>query len=239
MRWLGVVVFLFAISASSFGAIVLVQKVNPNTGGSCATTISANTAGNLLAVYCESDSGTYATSVTDNASGGSNTYTEVVGSRGGFAGTAVTNIFYSQTNHSGATVVTCNGTCFGTSVYEYSGTLASGSPVDTSSGSVSQGCIATACTGAPVTTLNAGDVIFTGIVPGNNITSVAAPYTNFLQNATNGNGSADYLPGTTVTASAAVWTDSSSGDTYGTSVAVFLPAASAVTPNFRQVIISE
>lgn len=231
-------ILLFLCLPCAEAAITLVQKVTPNTGGGCSTTISANTSGNLLAVFCNSDTGSYCTNVTDNASGGSNTYTEVTGSRGAFSGSIGTgNIFYSQTAHGGATVVTC-GTgctgCLGNSVYEYSGALASGSPVDTSSGSVAQVCSGTNCTGAAVTTTNSGDVIFTGVVPGNSVTAVAAPYTDFLNNATNGNASADYIPGTTVSNNSAVWT-SASGDTFGTSVAAFLPAAGGgggVTPNF-------
>lgn len=238
MRWLGAVLCLF-FASPSFGAIALVHKA---ISDSCSVTIIANASGNLLATFCESQSATPAASVTDNASGGSNTYTEVVGSRGGLSGgVAATNIFYSQTTHAGATTVTCSGSCYGAAVYEYSGALASGNPVDTSSGTVQVNCTAGSCTGAQVTTINAGDVIFSGVAPGNSILSVAAPYTDFLGATSNGQASCDYIPGTTVTNSAAVWTSSVSGDITGTSVVAFLPAAGggATAPNLRRVITSE
>lgn len=238
MKWLGTFLFLFLCSPS-YGVIAL---VNSAISDSCSVTTTASTAGNLIAVYCEADSGTHPASVSDNGSGGSNTYTEVTGARGGLSGIAATGIFYSQTTHAGVTTVTCSGSCFGSAAYEYSGALASGSPVDTSSGSVTQNCISGICTGAPVTTLNSGDVIFTAVVPANSILSVAAPYTDFLGGTGNGHASADYLPGTIVTASAAVWTSSNSGDQIGTSVAAFLPASGGgggAAPTFRQVITAE
>lgn len=239
MRWLTGFLCLF-FASPSFGAITLVQKV---ISDACSVTISANTSGNLLAVGCESQSSTLPASVTDNASGGSNTYTEVVGSRGGLSGgVAATNIFYSQTTHAGATTVTCAGSCYGAAVYEYSGALASGNPVDTSSGTVSITCSSGLCTGAQVTTTDAGDVIFSYIAPFNSILSVAAPYTDFLGATSNGQASCDYIPGSTVTNSAAVWTSSVSGDITGTSVAAFLPAAGgggSATPFIRRVITSE
>lgn len=236
MRWLGVLLCLFFASPSFAGPI---QKV---ISDSCSATISANSVGDFVAVACESQSSTVAASVSDNASGGSNTYTEVVGSRGGLnGGVAATNIFYSQTTHAGATTVTCAGSCYGAAVYIYNDRLASGNPVDTSSGTVSTNCVLGLCTGAPVTTLNSGDVIFSLIAPFNSILSVAAPYTDFLGGTSNGQASCDYIPGTTVMASAAVWTSSVSGDITGTSVAAFLPAAGGggTAPFTGRLIIAE
>ena len=80
--------------------------------------------------------------------------------------------------------------------------------------------------GAPVTTTNAGDLIFAYNTPGNSINSVNTPYGNFLNNPTNGDASADYIPGTTVSASHATWIDAGTNSAFGTCVAAFLPAAS-------------
>lgn len=221
---------LLFLSTPCWSAISLIQKVHPTTGGSCITPITATTAGDFIAVACESDTSGYATNVTDNGSGGSNTYTEILGSRGGItAVAATTSIWYTQSTHGGVTSVTCTtpSGCFGTAVYTYSGVLASGNPVDSSTGSVQQTGSGSSDLGAPTTTTNSGDVIFTFIVPLNSITAVAAPYTNFIENTTNGDASADYLPGTTLTNNQANWTDSGSGGGYGTSVAAFLPAGGA------------
>lgn len=195
----------------------------------CSTTITANTAGNLLAVFCEAQMTNFATNVTDNASGGSNTYTEVVGSRGILgAGVAPVSIWYSQTARGGATTVTCttDSTCYGSGVNEYSGVLASGSPVDVSSGSLQTAAVGGFCAGAPISTTNTGDVIFTAAVPLVSITGVTAPYTDFLGGTGDGQASSDYIPGTTVSGSIASWA-CNPADAIATSVVAFLPAAAA------------
>ena len=200
-----------------------ISRVQKAISDSCSTTISANTAGNLLVVFCEGQT-TYPTAVSDNAAGGSNTYTEVTGARGALSGpVGATTVWYSRTTNSGATTVTCTSAsdCYGSGVREYSGALASGDPVDTSSGSVSTGCTGTSCLGAPVTTTDAGAVIIGYAIPGNSITAVDSPFTDFLGGTANGHAFADYLPGTTVTANQATWTDSSSGDSVGSSVVAF------------------
>lgn len=223
-------IFIVLLTASpSWGAIALVQKV---ISDSCSNTISANAAGNLLVVACEGQT-TYPTAVADNASGGSNTYNEIVPSRAGlFGNVGLTSVWYSQTAHSGATTVTCTSAsdCYGSAVYEYSGALASGNPVDTSSGSVSTGCSAASCSGPSITTTNSGDVIFAYSIPGVSITAVGAPYANFLGGTGNGQGAADYLPGSTVSGHQVVWTDSSGGDSVGTTTAAFLPAEESPPP---------
>lgn len=215
------------MSIPVWGAITRVQKAISDT---CATTISANVSGNILIVFCEGQTG-YPTAVSDNATGGSNTYTEVTASRGGLFGpVGATNIWYSQTIHGGATTVTCTSAsdCYGSGVREYSGALASGSPVDVSSGSVQVGCTSTTnCPSAPVTTTNAGDAIISVGIPGSSITGVNSPFGDFQGGTGNGQAWADYIPGSTVSGSSATWNDSSGSDAVGSSIVAILPAASA------------
>lgn len=226
-RLIAIVLSIFA-SSQSWAAITRVQKA---IADSCATTISANVAGNLLVVFCEGETA-HATGVTDNASGGSNTYTRVDGSGGGLNGSVgPTTIWYSQTARSGATTVTCASSpgCYGSGVREYAGALASGDPVDASSGTVSIGCTGgSSCNGATITTTDAGAVIVAVAIPGSSITGVASPYdVDFLGGTSNGQAFADYIPGTTVTDSIAVWSDSNPSDAVGSSVAAFKAAATA------------
>jgi hypothetical protein len=203
---------------SSWAAVALVNKSISDT---CSVTIPSSVAGNLIAVFCEGTD-SRPTNVTDNASGGSNTYTEVVGSRGAFSsGVGETSIWYSQTVRGGATTVTCTpvSDCYGSGANEYSGVLASGNPVDVSSGTVFILCIGgTSCSGAVITTTNAGDVIFT---------VVGSPYTDFLGGTGNGQATSNYIPGAIVTSSSATWSDSNPGDAVGSSVVAFLPAVAA------------
>ena len=239
-RWI-VFASLFVCSIS-YGVVALVHQAISDT---CSTTITSSTSGNLLVVFCEAQDTNFATAVADNASGGSNTYTEIVGSHGNLIGVvAPTSIWYSQTTHGGATTVTCTSAsdCYGSGVSEYSGALISGSPVDTSSGSLQTASIGTICTGAPVTTSNSGDVIFTAGIPLNGLTAVNAPYTDFLGGTGNGQATADYIPGSIVTTSSASWT-CAVADAMASSVAAFLPAAGGgggtPTDNPRQVITIE
>lgn len=226
-RAIAIALLIFSCSYSH-ATEALVQHAISDT---CSVTITASGL-NILAVMCEGQT-SYATAVADDASGGSNSYTEVIGSRGGFAtNVGLTSIWYTQATHSGATTLTCtsSSSCYGTAAWEISGGLMAGNPVDASSGTINIGCISTSCTGAAITTANAGSFIVTGAAPGVGLTGVGAPYTDFLGGTANGQAMCDYLPGTTVSNSAAVWTDSSPGDAVGSSAVAFLPAASAAAP---------
>lgn len=223
---------LLLLAGPSWAGIAVVETLG---AAGCGVTISP-TVGELVGVACESQSNTFAASVTDDASGGSNTYTESVPSRGGLAGTAVTNFFTAHIANASATTVTCAGSCYGARVFRLSGGLAAGDPVDASTGSVTQGCVGTDCTAPPISTTDAGDAILSFCAPGNSMTSVAAPYANFVTDG-NGSGSGTYIPGTTVTNNSAVFTGSSGGDIFGCSVVALKPAASGA-PAAQNLIIS-
>lgn len=229
------IAFILAIflASPSWAVYSLVHKNAHATA--CSSTVASTTAGNLNVVFCESSSSTPPPSVTDDATGGSNTYTEVVGSRGSLnSGVATMNIFYSQTVHSGATSVTCGGgTCFGSAMYEYSGGLASGNPVDVSTGSLQLNCSGTTCTCNTLSnTTNSGDLIFAASAPNATMTGVASPYGNFESDA-NGSGTADYIPASTLSGHATVWTGTN-GDSFACGTVAFFPAAAgaaAASPN--------
>lgn len=207
----------------AWAAINLVNSANSSTTSS--QTINPDTAGNLLAVGCICSS--QCTGVTDNASGGTNSYSEVVGSRATYTSGSPfpQSVWYSQIVFGGATSVTCDGSGAEiVAVYEYSG-ISPGNPVDTSSGTTDAVCSGTACPGPPITTTNAGDVIFGFTDPGQSISSVNSPWGNFIENSTTGFGSADYFPSTIVTSNQAGWVDAASGDSYASSAVAFLPPA--------------
>jgi hypothetical protein len=217
------IALILCISVPSWGAIGFVQHQGNTTA---ALTVTSTGTGDSMVVYCMCTTG-YCTGVTDNATGGSSTYTEVLGARGLLTGFQC-NAFVAGTLKSGATTVTCAGSGAGeTNAFEYSGVNTS-SPVDVSTGTVNGSANGTISTGKALTTTNAGDVISSYIVPSGSASGVSSPYGHLIENG-DGVSSADYTPGTVVTSSA-TWTGSPGN--FGNSALALMPASNAsVAPN--------
>jgi hypothetical protein len=215
-------------------AIALVQNPYVNGPGSLTTwnisLTQATGSGNLLAVvltYYPVSANTV-TSMTDNATGGSNTYTQVPGAFGltGTPPAGTTDIWYCPNCKSGATTLTITFSATVTfqqgGLLEYSG-VALSSPIDVA-GVVTQQTGATT-SGPNLTITNAGDVLVAVCNVGNTVTGVNAPWVS-EGNPNNQSAVAQYLPGATGTYSP-TFTGVSGG--YCVSAAAFFPAS---TGNF-------
>ena len=221
-----IIVILLCLCQSSWGTITLVHSTVQG-GFTASLTIPSTIAGNFLVVACICDA-TPCTGIMDNATGGTNTYIDIPLARSTYTATGPfpESIYYSQTIHNGATSVTCvGGSADLVSVYEYSGVLASGNPVDVSSGTTGQLCSGTSCLGGKITTTNAGDVIFGTGDQGQQWTAITSPWTDGIFSGVTGQAAADYIPGVIVTSNQANWTDNTSGDHYASSTVAFLPAS--------------
>lgn len=203
-------------------AIGFVQHV---VGTTTPLTVASTGSGNILVVICASNT-PGCSGITDNATGGSNTYTAVGGSAGsdvGFTG----EIFVAANSKSGATSISAGSLSNGMlHFFEYTG-AATSNPVDTSTGTTSGTCSGTTATSHNMTTTNTEDMVISGAFAGASITAVASPYGHFIEDA-NGDGSADWAPGST-SATGAVWTCLNSGDSFENSAVAILPAGTVTS----------
>jgi hypothetical protein len=217
-------------------AIALIQNPFVNGAGTLTafpiTLTQATGSGNLLVVAITYFPNTVAsiTSVTDNATGGSNTYTQVPSAYAHIAAgsNGSSDLWYCANCKSGATTVTINFSVTVTfeqgGVLEYSGAALS-SPVDVSNNVSNGSAAATTFTGPTLATTNPGDVVVAVCNPFNTVTAVTAPFTS-RGNVNNAAADSDYIPGATGS-----YTPTFTGTTGGfcISAAAFLPAASGGT----------
>ena len=208
--------------ANSNSPWAMVHKTSK--GNITSLTIPATGSGHLLAVALIFNGKTSVASISDNATGGSNTYVSA-GARA-TSSTWSSEIWYAASSKAGATVVTPtfagSATSIEIAVWEVSG-LSTSAPnaTNTSSGSVT----ASNTPGASVTTTQVGDFIvsvlnantadFTTISSGNEFTN------DFT---TSGNGWA-HITSTSATAGThqASWYTSSPTGTYCSSTVAFAP----------------
>jgi hypothetical protein len=224
---------LFFVQEAS-AAITVVHTNTPQSGSgtTCAETITSSGSGNLLVVSTlVSAAAITVTSVTDNATGGSNTYVQATSSR---AATTVLSgdIWFAKNSSPGATTVTVhfNNSSAGCVVQtmEYAGADVS-APFEI--GISGTGLTSTTAITASTTTSLPGDLIFAAVggETANTINSVASPYTIRHHTAGYGTGDADYITTSTVTNSHASFVFSATSP-YETNVAVFKPAVAAAAP---------
>jgi hypothetical protein len=181
-------------------AISRVQAVSVvnTTGTQTLITISATGSGNLIVVtLIGGPGGQDISSITDNATGGSNTY---IATPNGYIndGSHVADTWYAKNINSGATTVTVNintstgsGNCV-IGITEYSG-ASSTSPLEISSNASGSG----APVGPALTTLNTGSVLIaTCYATSTGTSGVSSPWVSTTGSL---KFTADYLPGATGT----------------------------------------
>jgi hypothetical protein len=234
-------VFEFAMPRDARAAINLIQV--KRDGNSCtnqssiAVTINASGLGNLLAVGAiTSNVEGMITGITDNASGGSNSYV----SANAFAARTIAgvDIWYAKNSKAGASTITVNassGGLFGVVVWELSGVdtiapLHSTSTLNTQPASSSP-------VGATATTTIPAAAIVSLITAFNTITGIHAgnPFTNDYTVCNEGQA---HLIATSSGAFSAQWDQSVAGE-YGTNAVSFKPAPPGIQVSSRSDTLSE
>ena len=205
-------------SVTLMSAIELVQKAS--SGGSFPMTIASTGTGNLLvvaAVYggC---SGCFITSVSDNASGGSNAWIRT-GAIASDATAGAVDIWYAKNSRPGATQLTVGPGNPNVVFWEFSG-IDANSPVEATSVLNNQGPSANPA-GPSITTALPEELIVSAVNVQNSITHIHAGNA-FTNDSLQGNDGWAHLVATSTGTFNAQW-DQSSG-TYASNAVSFKPA---------------
>lgn len=214
-------------ASSSLPAWHLVQAqaaANGNLGGlaSLAATLTATMAGDLLVVGVQVAHGGTITSVTDNAPGGTSTFTAIPGSEAtNTQGDGGIELWYTPSLNAGATAVTATATTSGASIYTvvaWEVATAQPATVDTVM-ELSNQASSTTLTAPAVTTQAPGELVIAIGIAANDVNALAAGSEFTNDTLANGNGWA-HITSTTAAAGAhqAVW-DTSAGTSCSTAVA--------------------
>jgi hypothetical protein len=142
--------------------------------GSKTISVAASGTGNLIVVAMEIGSSATVSSITDNATGGSNTYVQVPGARASYSAGA-SDIWYAKNSKVGATTITVtlsSGTPGALVAWQVAG-ISTTAPLDVAAAANNQPASATP-QGPAVTTTNAGDFVVSLAVVTNSITGMAA-----------------------------------------------------------------
>ena len=166
-KFLQITAVIFAFCVAAFPQAALVQSAATAASSPVSLTISATTSSHLILVLVTGPgSSATVTSITDNATGGSNSYHQVTSARGSVASTenSFSDLWYAENINPGATsiTVTSSGASFIlVEAFEFSGMVTSGSP-DGSGANVSNATASgTSALGASLTT-STSDVLYCG-----------------------------------------------------------------------------
>ena len=200
-----------------------VVSLASNAGSITSLTIPATVTGNLIAVAIMVNANASVANVSDNASGGSNTYVSA-GARATLGGLS-TEIWYAVNSRSGATVVTPtfvgSPTHVEITVWQVSGV--SMLPPDATN--ISTGTVVTNTPGPAVTTTQAGDFVLSAIFAGNTSftrISTGNEFTNDVK--TGGNGWAHITSNSSSAGThQASWYTAAPAGKYCASTVAFLP----------------
>lgn len=201
--------------------LVNVSTKNFGTGNGTVTLKSSFVAGNCVVVFVTGNGNSGVTSITDNTSGGSNTYVNANIKSTVTTPSGNVEVWYSTNVAAGATTVTINTTNTGPQVwiYELSGVVTGQNPFDVT-GVTNNGASTTTPAGPSLTTTNTNDYLIETCAFGGTLTGVNSPWTS--QTVISGNDSASYAPGATGTYNA-TFTSGAANAFCSTGVAV-LPA---------------
>jgi hypothetical protein len=193
-------------------------------GGNSDITVNGTGSGNLLVVGVTNVGGTV-TGITDNASGGPNTYASanVLASD---SNSGTTTIWYAKNSRSGATDVMLAGTNLTSvviSFWEFSG-IDQSSPLDTI-GKLSNQSASLTPVGPSITTTLPGELIISSAIVQNSITGIHAGNV-FTNDSISGDGFAHLIATSTGTFNAQ-WDQNSSG-TYASNAVSFKPAPGCI-----------
>jgi hypothetical protein len=184
--------------------------------------IAASGAGHLIVIAVQMGSGVTVSSVTDNATGGSNTYAQATGARATNTSTGdAVDIWYAKGSRAGATTITINlssGIPSSMTAWEVAG-VSTTAPFDAAAAASTQAASASP-QGPALTTTAVGDFIVSAAVVANSVTGIFAGNEFTNDTLSNGNGFA-HLTSNTATAGShrAQWSQSPSGSFCATAAA--------------------